>query len=96
MGEPVRVAQVLNCMDSGGVESVVMNYCRHIDRKKIQFDFYFSQDSTFPQGEELEQLGAGICPMPPYSRLFAYHRALYKAFREKKYQIGRASCRERV
>ena len=90
MGEPVRVAQVLNRMDSGGVESVVMNYCRHIDRKKIQFDFYFSQDSTFPQREELEQLGAGICPMLPYSRLFAYHRALYKAFREKKYRIVHA------
>ena len=87
MSEPVRVAQILNRMDSGGVESVVMNYYRHIDRKKIQFDFYFSKDSTFPQREELEQLGAGICPMPPYSRPFAYHRALYKAFREKKYRI---------
>ena len=90
MSEPVRVAQILNRMDSGGVESVVMNYYRHIDRKKIQFDFYFSQDSTFPQREELEQLGAGICPMLPYSRLFAYHRALYKAFREKKYRIVHA------
>ena len=90
MNEPIRVAQVLNRMDSGGIESVVMNYYRHIDRKKIQFDFYFSQDSTFPQGEELEQLGAGICPIPPYSRPFAYHRALYKAFREKKYRIVHA------
>ena len=23
----------------GGIESVIMNYYRHIDRKKIQFDF---------------------------------------------------------
>ena len=90
MAEPIRVAQVLNRMDSGGIESVVMNYYRHIDRKKIQFDFYFSQDSAFPQREELEQLGAGISPIPPYSRPFAYHRALYKAFREKKYRIVHA------
>ena len=60
MSEPVRVAQILNRMDSGGIESVVMNYYRHIDRKKIQFDIYFSQDSTYPQREELERLGE-IC-----------------------------------
>ncbi len=48
MREPIRVAQVLNRMDSGGIESVVMNYYRHIDREKVQFDFYFSQDSVFP------------------------------------------------
>ena len=28
MAEPIRVAQVLNRMDSGGIESVVMNYYR--------------------------------------------------------------------
>ena len=28
MREPIRVAQVLNRMDSGGIESVVMNYYR--------------------------------------------------------------------
>ena len=53
MREPIRVAQVLNRMDSGGIESVVMNYYRHIDREKVQFDFYFSQDSVFPQKREI-------------------------------------------
>lgn len=90
MSELIRVAQILNRMDSGGIESVVMNYYRHIDRKKIQFDFYFTQNSSFPQREELERLGAGIYPIPPYSKPFAYHRALYQAFREKKYGIVHA------
>lgn len=39
MAEPIRVAQVMGYMNGGGVESVVMNYYRHIDREKIQFDF---------------------------------------------------------
>ena len=90
MSEPVRVAQILNRMDSGGIESVVMNYYRHIDRKKIQFDFYFSQDSTFPQREELERLGAGIYPIPPYSRPLKYHKTLWKAFQDRKYPIVHA------
>lgn len=90
MSEPIRVAQVLNRMDSGGIESVVMNYYRHINREKIQFDFYFTLGSTFPQKEELEQLGAGIYPIPPYSKPFAYHKALYKAFWKRKYRIVHA------
>ena len=49
MGEALRIAQVLNRMDSGGIEAVVMNYYRHIDRNRIQFDFYFAANSTFPQ-----------------------------------------------
>ncbi len=90
MNEPIRVAQVLNRMDSGGIESVVMNYYRHIDRKKIQFDFYFTQNSSFPQREELEQLGARIYLIPPYSKPLKYHKVLYQAFRERKYRIVHA------
>ena len=90
MGEPMRVAQVLNRMESGGIEAVVMNYYRHMDHKKIQFDFYFFEGSSFPQRQELEQLGAGIYPIPAYSHALAYHRALYQAFKSRQYQIVHA------
>ena len=90
MAEPIRVAQVLNRMDSGGIESVVMNYYRHMDREKVQFDFYLAEGSSFPQREELERLGAGIYLIPPYSRAIRYHRVLYKAFKERRYKIVHA------
>ena len=32
--KPIRVAQIVGKMVGGGVESVVMNYYRHIDRSK--------------------------------------------------------------
>ena len=40
MGEhaPLRVLQVLNHMDFGGIESVVMNYYRFIDRKSTRLN----------------------------------------------------------
>lgn len=44
--EPIRVAQIVGKMVGGGVESVVMNYYRHIDRTKVQFDFLVDEDST--------------------------------------------------
>ncbi len=90
MGEALRIAQVLNRMDSGGIEAVVMNYYRHIDRNRIQFDFYFAANSTFPQREELERLGAGVFLVPPYNHPFAYHQTLYHAFKKRKYAIVHA------
>lgn len=90
MAEPIRVAQVLNRMDSGGVESVVMNYYRHLDHSKVQFDFYLAEGSSFPQREELERLGAGITLVPPYSRPLEYHRTLYQAFKKRQYKIVHA------
>ena len=85
--EPLRIALVLNRMDSGGIEATVMNYYRHLDRSKVQFDFYFAQESSFPQKEELESLGAGIYPIPSYFKLLQHQRALITAFRKRKYQI---------
>ena len=90
MGEPIRIAQILNKMDSGGIEAVVMNYYRNINRSKIQFDFYFAEDSEFPQKEELKKMGAGIYPIPVYTKVVAYHKVLYHAFRERKYHIVHA------
>lgn len=87
MEGPMRVAQVLNRMESGGIEAVVMNYYRHIDREKVQFDFYFFEGSALPQREELERLGAGLYPIPAYSRPLAYHRALYRAFKAAGYAV---------
>lgn len=87
---PLRVAQVLNRMDSGGIEAVVLNYYRHIDRGRVQFDFYFAQGSSLPQRQELEALGAGLYPIPPYSHPLAYHRALYTAFKQRGCKIVHA------
>ena len=37
--EPIRVLQVVTIMNRGGLETMLMNYYRKIDRSKIQFDF---------------------------------------------------------
>ncbi len=90
MPSPLRVAQVLGRMDYGGIEAEVLNYYRHIDRSKVQFDFYCAQGSALPQREELQALGAGLYPVPTYSHPLAFHRALYQAFRERGYKIVHA------
>ena len=38
--EPIRIAQMMTDMNYGGVETVIMNYYRRIDKTKYQFDFF--------------------------------------------------------
>ena len=85
---PVRIAHVIGKMRSGGVESVVMNYYRNIDRTKIQYDVIIDNDSSNPHLQaEIESLGGKIITVPPYQKPFAYHKALYQLFRQNHYPL---------
>jgi glycosyltransferase EpsF len=86
-GHPIRIAHIMGKMNGGGVESVVMNYYRHIDRLKIQFDFIVDRDSTHIPREEIEKLGGKVILVPSYTKVFAYQKSLMKIFRDGKYRI---------
>ena len=83
----IRIAQIMGKWLGGGVESVVMNYYRHIDRTKIQFDFICDEDSTDIPYEEIEKLGGKVILIPPYQKVFKYHRELKKVLKDGKYKI---------
>ncbi len=85
--EAVRVAQIVGKWLGGGVEAVVMNYYRHIDNSKIQFDFICDEDSTDIPYEEIEKRGGKVILVPPYQKLFAYLKTLKKVFAEGGYKI---------
>lgn len=87
MPEPIRVAQVMGKMVGGGLESVVMNYYRHIDRSRVQFDFIVDEDSTLVPREEIESLGGRVFIVPPYQRVIAYQKALVRLFRDEGWRI---------
>ena len=85
--EPIRVAHIIGKWLGGGVEAVVMNYYRHIDRSKIQFDFLCDEDSTNIPYEEIEQLGGRVILIPPYQKIFKYQKELIRIFKENNYKI---------
>lgn len=85
--EPIRVAHIIGKWLGGGVEAVVMNYYRHIDRTKIQFDFLCDEDSTNIPYEEIEQLGGRVILIPPYQKVFKYQKELIRIFKENNYKI---------
>lgn len=85
--ETIRIAQIMGKWNGGGVESVVMNYYRHIDRNKIQFDFVCDNDSTDIPYKEIEELGGKVILIPPYQKIFKYHKELKKVLENGNYKI---------
>lgn len=85
--EPIRIAHIIGKWLGGGVESVVTNYYRHIDRTKIQFDFICDKDSTNIPYDEIEQLGGRVILVPPYQKVFEYQKELIKIFKDNNYKI---------
>lgn len=87
MPNPIRVAQIVGKMNGGGVEAVVLNYYRNIDRSKVQFDFLVDCDSTLVPREEIESLGGRVFDIPPYQRIFEYQRELQRLFKQEGWKI---------
>ena len=85
--EPIRVAQIIGKWLGGGVEAVVLNYYRFIDKTKIQFDFICDSDSTDIPYNEIESMGGKIILIPPYQKIFKYQKELDKVIKKGNYRI---------
>lgn len=85
--EPLRVAEIIGKYLGGGVEAVVLNYYKNIDRNKIQFDFICDSDSTDIPYEEIESLGGRVILIPPYQKVFKYQKELKRVLKEGNYKI---------
>ncbi len=85
--EPIHIGMIMGKWVGGGVEAVLMNYYRHIDRNKIQFDFICDEDSTDIPYDEIESLGGKVILCPPYQKLFKYIKELKKIFKDNNYSI---------
>ena len=85
--KPIIVAQVMGKWVGGGVESVIMNYYRHLDYSKVQFDFICDEDSTRIPYDEIKKLGGRVFLVPKYQNLPKYLKVLEKLFKENQYRI---------
>lgn len=80
---PIRILHIVTYMGRGGLETMLMNYYRAIDRAKVQFDFLTHRDFRADYDDEIEALGGKIFRLPnlnPFSR--SYLGALDRFFRE--------------
>ena len=73
----IRVLQVVTSMDVGGIEVLLMNLYRHIDRSVLQFDFLLHRLQVTHFEKEIQELGGRIYRVPPVNPL--HHHAYLKA-----------------
>lgn len=62
--QPIRILQVVTIMDLGGLETMLMNYYRKVDKTKIQFDFMVHRMERGHYDDEIEAMGGRIYRMP--------------------------------
>lgn len=60
----LRILQSVNIMDRAGLETMLMNYYRKVDRTKIQFDFLTHRPDRGAYDDEIEAMGGRIYHAP--------------------------------
>lgn len=84
----VRVLQVVTYMGRGGLETMLMNYYRNIDRDIVQFDFLVHRSFEAEYDAEILKMGGHIYHLPtlnPFS--ISYHKKLNAFFKEHTYDV---------
>lgn len=79
----IRVLQIVTYMGRGGLETMLMNYYRHIDHNKVQFDFLVHREFEADYDEEILSLGGKIYHVSrliPWS--ISYREMLKKFFQQ--------------
>ena len=97
--EKIWVLHICNALyPAGGVQSLLMNYYRNIDRNKIQFAFVVQRDIKFEFDKEIEDLGGKIYYVPEMQKDFkGYMKALSEIIKNdnNSYKIAHAHMNHR-
>ena len=89
MDKPIRILHILQRMEAGGTQALLMNIYRNIDRNKVQFDFLVEYPDKQFYDEEILKLGGKIY----YSNvrndfnIFKFIKKLKKIIKENDYKI---------
>lgn len=78
----IKILQVVNDMHRAGLETMLMNYYRNIDRSKIQFDFLTHRPYKSDYDDEILGLGGKVYYAP---RLYPQNYPEYFRFMKKFY-----------
>lgn len=86
--KPIRVLQIIGFVCGGGVEAVIMNYYRNIDRSKVQFDFVIDGYEKTVLDNEIYSLGGKVYKVEPYIKNpFKNIYQIYRIVKDNNYQI---------
>ena len=88
MDKPIKVLQIIGDVVGGGVETVIMNYYRNIDKTKIQFDFVVHKGALLQYITQVKNYGGKVYEITSYkSNILKYTYEIYKIIKENNYEI---------
>ena len=86
-----RILHVVNIMDRGGVETMLMNVYRQIDRSKMQFDFLthpFHRSYIQEYEDEITEMGGIVYKAPRFIKNpKEYYQYIQKVYDSQPYHI---------
>jgi glycosyltransferase involved in cell wall biosynthesis len=86
-----RILHLVPGLDAGGIEMMLLNYYKHMDRSKFQFDFAMFFNSIGMTGKEFINMGSKIYHLTPKSKsLTKYRNDLLEIFNNNIYDIVHA------
>ncbi|MDE7410767.1 MAG: glycosyltransferase family 1 protein [Paramuribaculum sp.] len=79
----IRILHSVSNMGRGGIETMLMNYYRHIDRTKVQFDFLCNKSEKGVFDDEILAMGGRLFVTPGFNPLkrHAYTRFMLDLFK---------------
>ena len=85
----IRVLHSVSNMDRAGIETMLMNYYRHMDRTKVQFDFLCNKKKPGAYDDEVKSMGGRIYHTPglnpaKYPLYLKYMKTLFQKHPEYK------------
>ncbi len=89
--KPIRILHIVSDINiSGGVMGIIMNLYRHIDKRKVQFDFMYFEKWDIEKTYENEILNMGGCVYctPRPTKLIKFMKYLEKFFVNNAYKYN--------
>jgi glycosyltransferase involved in cell wall biosynthesis len=78
---PRRVLQVVGAMERGGIQHVLMQLARRLDRERYRTDFLLVDPRPAPHDDELRRLGCRLIPCPGHRNPWRFARNFAAAMR---------------
>lgn len=86
----IRILHIVGIMNMGGLENLLMNIYRQIDRNQIQFDFLVTREQKGIFDDEIKSLGGKIHNVPHLAKvgLIQYQKNIYNFLKQhQEYRI---------
>ncbi|MHC4202454.1 MAG: glycosyltransferase [Planctomycetota bacterium] len=88
--QTVRVLHIIGPLVRAGAETLLVNVLRRLEGTGVEFSFTAFPERPGAMDDEVRELGGELVPLPLWTRLVAFIRALKRELRSGRYDVAHA------